>query len=420
MTKGGFAVDDINLLDLDEFTKGFPHHWFTWLRQHDPVHFHPEPDGPGFWVISKYDDIVKVSRATDVFSSDADNGGIVGLDRQSVRMHGEANKRAKSFMVMDPPAHSRARGLVGRGLTPRSVALLEPRIRSVVGALLDRGLQAGEVDWVPSVAAELPLQTIAELVGVPEEDRSRVFAYANRLIGRDDPEYRVADNELSEANMELWRYAQGLCEQRRQKPADDIITVLLNAELEGSRLTVEEINLTFVALIIAGSDTTRNTLSHGVCQLAQHPDQYAALVADPALIPVAVEEFLRWASPVLYFGRTAMEDVEIRGRKIPAGARVSIWYPSGNRDEDVFPDPFRFDIYRRPNDHVAFGRGGPHFCLGPSLARMQLRVLFEELVSRVAGIEMLGEPSYLRSNLLGGIKHLHVRLTEGARERQTT
>jgi cholest-4-en-3-one 26-monooxygenase len=311
---------------------------------------------------------------------------------------------------MDPPEQTRFRGIVSRGFTPRSVAELEPRIRAAAAQLLDAATDRGTIDWVDAVAAELPLQTISELVGVPPVDRPRLFDVANQMVAPEDPEYFVSPNQELEGQIEMWNYAQGLCDQRRLAPEDDIITKLLNAEVDGHRLSVEEIGLTFVALVIAGSDTTRTTLSHAIHQLGLHPDQYAELVADPSLIPVAVEEFLRWASPVLYFRRTAMEDVEIRGRTIPAGSKVTMWYPSGNRDEDIFDAPFRFDIHRQPNDHMAFGGGGPHFCLGASLARMQLRVLFEELVARVPNLQGVGEPTWLRSNLMGGIKHLDVDL----------
>jgi cholest-4-en-3-one 26-monooxygenase len=258
------------------------------------------------------------------------------------------------------------------------------------------------------VAAEITLQAIAELIGVPQEDRHKIFDWSNRMIGSEDPEYAVSEEAAFSAQVEMFMYAGQLAEERRRQPQDDIMTTLLNAEVDGHSLTDMDFNLFFLLLSVAGNETTRNAMAHGMHQLLDHPEQWAAIVDDPAVMETATEEIVRWASPVMYFRRNATEDVELHGEQIREGDKLSIWYASANRDEDVFDDPFRFDILRSPNDHVGFGGGGPHFCLGSSLARMEIRVLFEELARKAPKIEPAGELDRLRSNFIAGIKHLPV------------
>src|SRR5581483_8019882 len=251
---------------------------------------------------------------------------------------------------------------------------------------------------------------IAELIGVPREDRHKIFEWSNRMIGSEDPEYLVSQEDLMNAQVEMFMYAQSLAEQRRKEPKDDIITALLSAEVDGDSLSDMDFNLFFLLLSVAGNETTRNAIAHGMNAFLENPDQWDRLVADPSgRITLATEEILRWASPVMYFRRNATRDFELRGHTIRSGDKISLWYISANRDEDVFDDPFRFDIERDPNPHIAFGGGGPHFCLGAQLARLEIQVLFEELARRVPRVEALGEPALLRSNFIGGIKHLPVR-----------
>ncbi|WCO66139.1 cytochrome P450 [Iamia majanohamensis] len=400
----------IDLLDLDRFTEGVPHEWFTWLRQNDPVHFHEEPDGPGFWVITRYDDVMACNRDAGTFSSAAARGGVVGLAERPASDDEAPSAAGNLMLFMDPPDHTRYRRLVNRGFTPRMIGRMEENIRGLTTTILDGVLPRGESDFVVDVAAELPLEVIAELIGVPHEDRHKIFDWSNRMIGADDPEYAVAQEALFEAQVEMFMYAQGLAEKHRQKPDDDIITALLSAEVDGESLSDMDFNLFFLLLSVAGNETTRNAISHGMNAFLENPDQYALLASDPERhIKGAVEEILRWASPVLYFRRNATRDLELRGRTIHEGDKISIWYISANRDEDHFDDPFTFDITRDPNPHIAFGGGGPHFCLGAQLARMEIQVLFEELVARVPRIEAVGPPDRLRSNFIGGIKHLPVR-----------
>ena len=399
---------DIDLLDRDVFTRGVPHEWFTFLRNNAPIYHHDEPGGgPGFWVITKYRDVYAVGRDAHTYSSDQDLGGVVGLEEPLVAPpdYGEA----KIMLSMDPPEHTRYRKLVNKGFTPRMIAALEPHIRDRAVAILDEALAKGECDFVVDVAAELPLQAIAELIGVPFEDRHKLFDWSNRMIGSEDPEYMVGENEAFAAQFEMFAYAAELAEQRKNEPRDDIMTALLNAEMDGDKLTDMEFNLFFLLLSVAGNETTRNAIAHGLNAFLEHPDEWDALVGDvDGLIGSATEEILRWASPVMYFRRNVIQDTTLSGVDFKAGEKVSIWYCSANRDEDVFEDPFRFDIRRQPNDHLAFGGGGPHFCLGASLARMEIRVLFEELARRVPHLTRRGATDPLRSNFIGGIKHLPV------------
>jgi cholest-4-en-3-one 26-monooxygenase len=406
-------ASNIDLLDRDIFTRGIPHEWFTWLRQNAPVYRHPEPDGPGFWVFSKYEDVVHAGRDAATFSSEQSRGGVVGLEELTEEQLAQAppSEGGNMMLTMDPPEHTRYRKLVNKGFTPRMIHALEPHIRDLTGRIIDGAIAKGQVDFVVDVAAELPLQAIAELLGVPMEERHKIFEWSNKMIGSEDPEYSVSMDEVQDSFVQMFLYAQQLADQRRAEPRDDIVTTLLNAEVDGDRLSEMDFNVFFLLLAVAGNETTRNAIAHGMNAFLDHPDQYEEVVADPSLIPNATEEILRWASPVMYFRRNVTKDTEVRGHHIKAGDKVSIWYVSANRDEDVFPDPFQFDIHRSPNDHVAFGGGGPHFCLGANLARLEIRALFEEMAKRVPRVRRVGEPDRLRSNFIGGIKHLPVDLS---------
>jgi cholest-4-en-3-one 26-monooxygenase len=399
---------DVNLLDRDVFTRGIPHQWFTYLRNNAPVYRHPEPAGPGFWVITKHADVDAVGRDAHTFSSDQTRGGVIGLEDQDIEVDFGG---AKLMLMMDPPEHTRQRKLVNRGFTPRMINALENHIRELTTEIVERAIAKGSCDFVVEVAAELPLLVIAELIGVPVEDRHKIFDWSNRMVGSEDPEYSVSMEQTNEAQIEMFLYANQLAEQRRKEPRDDIITTLLGAEVDGDQLTEMEFNLFFMLLSVAGNETTRNAIAHGLNAFLEHPAEYDKLVQDPSgLIGSATEEILRWASPVMYFRRNVTHDTELRGQKLAAGDKVSIWYVSANRDEDVFDEPFRIDIQRTPNNHIAFGGGGPHFCLGSSLARMEIHVLFEELARRVPVLQSVGVAESLRSNFIGGIKHLPVEL----------
>jgi cholest-4-en-3-one 26-monooxygenase len=402
-------LEDINLLDRDVFAKGVPHEWFTYLREHQPVFHHPEPHGPGFWVVSKHADVQAISRDPATYSSDQDRGGVTPLEEPETPMPGGG---IKVLIAMDAPEHTRYRKLVNRGFTPRMINALEPRIRELAVRILDRAIAKGTCDFVVDVAAELPVEVIAELIGVPKQDRHKIFEWTNRIVGAEDPEYFVSEDQMQRAMTEMFLYVHELCEQRRREPQDDIMSALLQAELDGDKLTDLELNAFFLFLSSAGNETTRNAAAHGLHAFLGNPKEYDKLVQDPErLIGSATEEILRWASPVMYLRRNVTRDTELRGRTLKTGDKLSLWYVSANRDEEVFEDPFRFDIEREPNDHVAFGGPGPHFCLGASLARLELRVLFEELARRVPVLRPLGTPARLRSNIVAGIKHLPVELS---------
>jgi cholest-4-en-3-one 26-monooxygenase len=403
------VMQEINLLDRDRFTEGIPHEWFTYLRANAPIFRHPEPAGPGFWVFTKYDDVVAIGRDARHFSSEQKRGGVVGLEEPEVEADW-VGEGGNLMLTMDPPAHTRYRRLVNRGFTPKMIGVLESHIRDMTVRIVEDAIGRGEVDFVVDVASELPLQVIAELMGVPQEDRHKVFDWSNRMIGSEDPEYSVSAEKVQEAQFEMFMYAQQLADRRRAEPQDDIITKLLSADVDGDELSAMDFNLFFLLLAVAGNETTRNAISHGMNAFLENPGQYELLRAKPELIDTAVEEILRWASPVMYFRRNVTEDLDYKGHQLKAGDKAGIWYVSANRDEDVFPEPFSFDIARQPNDHIAFGGGGPHHCLGANLARMEIKLLFQELAARVSEAEAVGPPARLRSNFIGGIKHLPVRL----------
>jgi cholest-4-en-3-one 26-monooxygenase len=397
------AVDDIDLLDPDLFVTGGHHEAFRRLRAEDPLHWHPEPDRPGFWCVTKHADLVQVNRDAHTYSS----------MRGGTHIWDEAGTEGM-LIDADPPEHTRYRLLVNKGFTPRMVGRLEDALRDRATRIIDHVVERGAADLVVDIAAELPLQAIAEIIGVPQEDRHKLFEWSNRMIGIDDPEY--AGDDANSAATELFLYVDELAEQRRVAPRDDIATKLINAEIDGDRLTQHEFDMFMVLLAVAGAETTRNATTHGVHALLTHPEQLHALRNAPdALMSTAVEEILRWASPVHYFRRTATVDTELRGKVVRAGDKVVMWHASANRDEDVWADPFTFDITRNPNPHVTFGGGGPHFCLGANLARLELRVIFGELFERLPDLALAGEPVRLRSNFLAGVKHLPVTWTPAAR-----
>jgi cholest-4-en-3-one 26-monooxygenase len=403
-------LNDIDLLDRDVFTRGIPHEWFTYLRNNQPLFHHPEPDGPGFWVITKHADVHAVSRDAGTYSSDQDRGGVVGLEEVEEQV--DFGEGAKFMLMMDPPEHTRHRKLVNRGFTPRMINALEAHIRGQAVEVIEAAIAKGTTDFVVDVAAEVPLMAIAELIGVPMDERHKLFDWSNRMVGSEDPEYQHSDDDVNQARFEMFLYAGELAEKARERPGDDIIHALLEAEIDGDKLDEMEFNIFFMLLSIAGNETTRNAIAHGMNAFLDHPDQWQVLVDDPAgHIGTTTEEVLRWASPVMYFRRNVTKDTEVRGQVIGAGEKVSIWYVSANRDEEVFDDPFRFDVLRTPNDHLAFGGGGPHFCLGASLARLEIKVVFEELAKRVPRLVRAGDADRLRSNFIGGIKHLPVDLS---------
>ena len=387
------------------YKQGIPHDTFKMLRREAPVYWHSEPNGPGFWALTKYDDIVTVSQDSATFSSARGGTNIEDMPPDALAM-------IQTLMLnMDPPKHSVHRKLVATGFTPAMIRKLEPHVREITNKIIDGVAARGSCDFVTEVAAELPLQVIAEMVGVPQDERHKIFDWSNRLIGFDDPELTTSQEDGGQAATELFMYAHQLAASRRETARDDLVSVLVRAEVDGEVLSEVAFDAFFLLLVVAGNETTRNLISGAMNTFMEHPEQRQRLIDDPAQMTFAVEEMLRWVSPLIYFRRTAQRDVEIRGQKIREGEKVVMYYPSANRDEDIFENSDVFDVSRSPNPHVAFGGGGHHFCLGASLARLEIKVMFEELFRRLPDIQPAGPMNRLRSNFINGIKHLPVQFT---------
>jgi cytochrome P450 len=407
---------DLNLVDPDAYRHGPPHAYLRRLRREAPVCWHEKPDpavrcisklDTGYWLLSKYQDVVDVSRNPRLFSSqvgtcflmDPPPEGLPGLQAMLVNM--------------DPPNHVRYRRLVQRGFTPRMVAELEPRIRAHARRIVDNVARKGNCEFVTELACELPLILICELMGIPEEDRKQIFDWSNAMIGADDPQLN-GGADPAQVSVQMWMYSNDLAAKKRATPDDTLVSKYVNGDVDGAPISDFELNNFFLLLSVAGNETTRNATSHFMRLMSEHPDQFELLKTDvDRLLPGAIEEALRFSSPVVAFRRTVLEDTEIRGVRIAKGDKVVMSYPSVNRDEDVFDEPDRFDIRRSPNHHLAFGIG-EHFCLGASLARMQLRCILREVITRLPDIRVIKPPRLQRSNLIHGITEMRVEYTPEA------
>jgi cytochrome P450 len=388
---------DAQLLDAATFAGGFPHAAFARMRAEQPVCWQPEPNGPGFWALTRHADVLAVSRDSATFSSARAGYMTPDMDPAAV-----AQSRLM-LLGMDPPEHTRLRGLVNKGFTPRRVARLEKRIRELSAAIVDAVAPRGACDFVSEVSGELPSLLIAELMGIPPEDGRRLYELTERMHQTGAPA------EAQAALIEMLRYAGGVRAAKRARPADDIASVLLRAEIDGERLSDLEFDLFFLLLINAGGDTTRNLVASGMLTLLRHPAALEALSQDRTLLPAAIEEMLRFCPPVVQFRRTATRDAQLRGQRIRAGDKVVMFYPSANRDEEVFSDPDRFDVRRAPNPHLAFGGGGAHYCLGANLARLEIRCLFDAVLDRLREIELAGPVERLHSWFIDGPRRMPVR-----------
>jgi cytochrome P450 len=390
---------------------------FATLRRERPVSFHEEPEivilprGPGYWSVTKHADILHVSRNPQIFCSG--QGSNIGDMPQPF------NEFFGSMINMDDPRHARLRRIVARGFTPRMIQRAERDVVRAAAATVDAVIERGSCDFVTDIAARLPLQIICDMMGIPESQQEFVFTRSNVILGAGDPEYTDVDPakiipKLLSAGAELAQMAQELARHRRGKPGDDLVSALVNAEVDGETLSDQELGSFFVLLAVAGNETTRNAISHGMKALCDHPDQRRIWAADfDGVAPTAVDEIVRWATPVIHFRRTASQDTEIRGVKIAKGQKVVMWYCSGNRDEDVFERPFAFDVRRDPNEHVGFGGPGPHYCMGAHLARREITVMFRELFARLPDLEITAPPQRLMSFFIHGIKHMECRFTPG-------
>jgi cholest-4-en-3-one 26-monooxygenase len=404
------GLEEIDLIDGRNFVAGVPHEWFRRLRAEAPVYWHPEKSAHrgGFWTVTDYDDCVTVNRDWERFSSYKHSALFTDMDDDQLA------QQRMMMLNMDPTMHTRYRRLVNKGFTPKLVRDLEQQIVGYADGIIDAVCERGTADFVEEISAELPLLVIAELLGVPQEDRRKVFDWSNRMIGSDDPEYQVEGADPGEAAVAVFSYAEELAAARRLEPRQDLVSTLINAEVEGEKLDQLELDLFFMLLIVAGNETTRNLMSGAMVAFFDHPDQWEKLRQDRSLLPSAVEEMLRFVTPVMHFRRTVVADTELGGHALQEGDKIVFWHTSANRDESVFTDPDTFDIARSPNNHMAFGGGGPHFCLGANLARMEITVMFDRLLDRIPDIRLDGEVQRLQSNFINGTKHIPVAFAPSA------
>lgn len=401
----------IDFTDLDQFAaRGLPHDLFAKLRAQAPVYWQQVSDDDGFWLVTRHEDVVNIARDYKTFSSSIDLGGVMGLTRPE-RQRRDEFASTTSFLLLDPPEHGKLRGVVTKAILPSAVASVGDCVRRVSIDLIENALNKDVCDFVEDVAVYVPIEALSELGNVPIPDRDQMIRWVNALASPDDPEYAKDLSELVKARRELRSYCEDLYQQRRAAPGSDILSMMVHGEIDGRPVSPQEAGGFFELLLTAGSETTRTVMSHSVLALARHDDQYQIMRNEPEILKkTAVEELLRWACPVIHFCRRVTQDKEIGGKLIRKGDTVAICFASANRDESVFENPFEFDVRRSPNRHLSFGGGGPHSCLGANVARLELRIFFEEFCKRVKRVELLGEPSYLRSNLINGIKHLPVRL----------
>jgi cytochrome P450 len=407
------AVDSFDLSDPEFWLKPRSHREgaFHALRQAPTLRHYKEwdfpdspfPIGPGYWSLTRHDEVWHVSRNPHLFIS-GKGSNIPDLPIEMAEFFG-------SMIAMDDPKHFRLRSIVSKGFTPREINRVEQYVKEKAKSVVDRVLEQfpeGECDFVTEIAALLPLQIICEMMGIPASDEAQIFNWTNTVLGAGDPDFGGTMEALMGAAIGMFSYAQALGEDRLANPTDDLTSLLMHAEVDGERLTSQEFGSFFILLVVAGNETTRNAISHGLLALTQYPDQRKIWWDDfEGNTKTAVDEIVRWATPVIHFRRTATEDVIIRDTKIAAGEKLVMWYNSADRDDAVWADPYVFDV-RRPlqPQQAGFGAGGPHFCLGANLARREIAVAFDEIRRRMPNIHTTGEPSYLESNFINGIKHL--------------
>lgn len=391
-------IGGINLFSPASYANGHPTDQYAWLRDNDPVHWHAEPDGPGFWAVTRYEDVKALSRNTALFSSRPtimiDDGSAMDLGDHTM------------MLTMDPPRHTQYRKLVAPRFLRRAVGLMRPEIERLAAQIIDGVADRDEFDLVEDVAGLLPSYVIAEMLGIPREDGAGLYRLTETIHA--DPASQPAGAGLA-AVLEMFSYASGVWNAKRARPGDDLASALVTAEVDGHRLDETDFNLFFLLLIDAGGDTTRNLVAGGMDALFEHPAERERLTADLGLLPAAIEEMLRWTSPVIYMRRTATAGTELGGRRVEAGQKVVMYYGAANRDPRAFDEPERFDITRTPNDHLAFGGGGQHFCLGAQVARAEIEAMFRQLLTRLPGLQKAGQTEWLPSTFISGPKHIWVR-----------
>jgi cytochrome P450 len=393
----------IELYDPDVYVRGVPHAAMQWLRDHDPVHWHAHPDGGGFWLISRHADVVAVSRDHRTFSAER---GFVMLDELPPDILAQTRNQ---LLGMDPPRHGPIRRVVIERFTQRMLEQLEPQVRAITRGIFDAASAQSECDFVYDVAGKLPTAVICSMLGVPEPMWEQIREWSDHSTSASDPDIGCTPEQQRESSLAMGLYGYSLAAERKDRGGEDLISLLVNVEVDGHTVSPEEFASLFVQITVAGNETTRALISTGMHELVERPALYRELERDPALLPVAIEEMLRWSTPLHHFRRTATRDCELHGRTIRENDRVVMLYTSANFDERVFAEPQRFDIRRAPNPHLAFGHG-IHLCLGANLARLEARVFFEEFFARFAGIEEIATPARIRSNLVNGFKRMPVRL----------
>ncbi len=415
MSEESKEMQSVDLYDSSTYEREIPHEYFNWLRQNEPFHWQPPSDRPpqaqglimakqqGYWAVTRHRDIVEISLDQQRFSSERATVMINDLPDDRIA-------QLRLWMInQDAPRHTKLRKLINQGFTKRVMQRMAGHIQQLSAEIVDQVARRGECDFVTSIASELPLLVIAELVGCPREDRGKLFDWSNRMIGFEDPDFSDEEGAAS-AMTQMFEYANYLAKLRRDDPQDDLTSILVNAEVDGEKLDELGFNMFFVLLILAGNETTRNAISGGMLALSEHPEERAKLAKNLSLLPTATEEILRYVSPVISMRRTATCDTEISGHPMRENDKIVMFYPSANRDPDVFDNPHIFDITRTPNHHLAFG-WGPHFCLGANLARTEIGAIFSELLTRLPDIEVSGPVRRLRSSTVNSIKSMPVRFT---------
>lgn len=397
----------IDVYDPDHYTQGIPHEQFEWLRENAPIYWHDHPAGHGYWVVSKHADVVTVSRDFKTFSAEE---GFVMVDDLPPDILEMARNQ---LLGMDPPKHGPLRRAVITRFTSRMLADLEPQVRKIARDVMAQITEPSQVNFVESLAGDLPTAVICSMLEIPRDMWGKIREWSDLATSGSDPDLGGTAEEINQATVEMGTYGFELACERKDGGGDDLISLLINQEVDGDKISEMEFASLFIQLTVAGNETTRGLISSGMHELMQRPDLLAQLRAHPEQLPVAVEEMLRWTCPLHYFRRTAVCDTEIRGQAIAKGDRVVMMYSSANFDEEVFADPLNFDITREKNPHLALGHG-IHLCVGANLARMEARVFFEEFFAHFDTIESAGEPVYIRSNSIHGFKDMPVKLTPAA------